>query len=177
MRIPVLLLACFLFGLPALAVPSEALFEKLKSATNDQEAAQPEADVLAALLESGSGTTDLLMERANLAAQAGDLQLARELYDRIIFISPDFTEGWFQRSSLFLQDENYGEALRDLIEVLKLQPRHFPAWFRTGAIMESLGSKDEAIVAYEKALEVHPNFTLAKRAMARLSPSSEGPSL
>lgn len=170
-------LTYLLTAILAFAEPSEELFDKLKSATNDQGAAQPEADVLAALLESGSGTTDLLMERANLAAQAGDLQLARELFDRIIFISPEFTEGWFQRSSLFLQDENYAEALRDLNEVLRLEPRHFPAWFRTGAIMESLGSSEEAKTAYEKALEIHPNFALAKRAVVRLSPSSEGPSL
>lgn len=177
MRLYLLFLACLVMAATAHAKPSEELFDKLKSASNDQEAAQPEADMLAALLESGSATVDLLMERANIAAQAGDLELTRALYDRVIILSPEFSEGWFQRSALFLQAENYPEALRDLNEVLRVEPRHFPAWYRTGAVLESLGSREEALAAFEKSIEIHPNFTLAKRAIARLSPSSQGPSL
>jgi len=168
-----------LLTLPFMATgqPSDELFEKLKNAPTEQEAVLPEADVLAALLESGSGTADLLMERANIAAQNNDFQLARELYDRVVILSPEFTEGWFQRSALFVRDENYAEALRDLGEVLAIEPRHFPAWFRTATLLESLGSKAEAVAAYKKVLELHPNFALAKRGVARLSPSSLGQSL
>lgn len=177
MRIFVFILAVLALPFAAFAQPSDELFEKLKNAPNEQAATLPEADVVAALLESGSGTTDLLMERANTAAQNGDYQLARELYDRIVILSPDFTEGWFQRSALFVRDENYAEALRDLGEVLALEPRHFPAWFRTANLLETLGSKSEAVDAYKKALEIHPNFMLAKRGVARLSPKSLGQSL
>lgn len=161
----------------ALAQPSDTLFEKLQNAPSEQDAILPEADVLAALLESGSGTVDLLMERATIAAQHQDIQLARELYDRVIIIQPGFTEGWFQRSAIFLTEENYSEALRDLGEVLALEPRHFPAWFRTATLLESLGSKKEAIAAYKKVLALHPNFLPAKRGVTRLSPSSDGQSL
>ena len=177
MRLLLLLLAFAALPVLAIGQPSDALFEKLKNAPTEQDAVLPEADVLAALSESGSGTTDLLMERANIAAQNENLQLARELYDRIIILSPGFTEGWFQRSALFLTDENYAEALRDLGEVLALEPRHFPAWFRTATLLESLGSKKEAIDAYKKVLELHPNFLPAKRGVARLSAGSEGQSL
>lgn len=177
MRLVSLFLAVLALALPGAAAPSDELFDKLKAATNEAEAAMPEADVLAALLESDSGTTDLLMERASIAAGANDFQLARELLDRVVILSPDFTEGWFQRSALFLRDENYGEALRDLEEVLKLQPRHFPAWYRLGTLLRTLGSTEEAKFAFEKAVEVHPNLQPAKRALARLAPSPDGPSL
>lgn len=169
-----LMLSCYS---SAAALPSDKLFEKLKNATNETEATLPEADVLAALKESGSGVVDLLMERAGIAIANGDLELARELYDRIIIISPEFTEGWFQRSALFLQDENYAEALRDLGEVLAIETRHFPAWFQTATVLEALGSTTEALAAYEEVLEHHPNFEPAKRGVARLSPSSNGQSL
>lgn len=177
MRFLVLILCLLALPLCSHAQPSDDLFAKLKNAANEQDAVLPEADVLAALLESGSGVTDLLMERANIAAQNDDLELARELYDRIIILSPEFTEGWFQRSALFLKEENYSEALRDLGEVLALEPRHFPAWFRTASLLESLGSKNEAIDAYKKVLDLHPNFVPAKRGVTRLSPSSKGQSL
>lgn len=59
MRLCLLMLSVFLSAaLPALALPSDELFEKLKEATSEQDAALPEADVLAALLESESGATD-----------------------------------------------------------------------------------------------------------------------
>ena len=178
MRLPLLIMLIIaMLPFQADAKPSDALFEKLKTAPNEQAAVLPEADVLAALLESGSGATDLLMERANIALTNNDFQLARDLYDRIIIISPEFTEGWFQRSALFIKDENYAEALRDLGEVLALEPRHFPAWFRTATLLESLGSKAEAVDAYREVLALHPNFTPAKRGVTRLSPSSEEQSL
>lgn len=170
-----IILAAPLWG--SIAQPSDELFEKLKNAETEQAATLPEADVLTALLESGSGTTDLLMERANIAAKNNDFQLARELYDRIIILSPAFTEGWFQRSALFVKDENYAEALRDLGEVLALEPRHFPAWFRTASLLETLGSRREAADAYQKVLDLHPNFTPAKRGITRLAPKSLGKSL
>jgi len=177
MRFSLLLLILLALPFTAMGQPSDELFEKLKNAPTEQDAILPEADVIAALLESGSGTADLLMERANIAAQNDDFQLARELYDRVVILSPEFTEGWFQRSALFVRDENYAEALRDLGEVLALEPRHFPAWFRTATLLESLGSTQEAITAYKKVLELHPNFVPAKRGVARLSPSSLGQSL
>lgn len=177
MRFFLVFLAGFVLQASAHALPSDELYEKLKQAETEQAAILPAQDVLAALLESGSGTVDLLMERSTIAAQNNDLQLARELLDRVIAISPDYTEGWFQRSALFLSAENYGEALRDLNEVLKLEPRHFPAWYRTASILESLGSRTEAIEAYEKAIEIHPHFALAKRGVTRLTPSSKGQSL
>ena len=44
MRLLVFLLSFLLWTVPVSAQPSDALFEKLRSATNDQDAAQPEAD-------------------------------------------------------------------------------------------------------------------------------------
>lgn len=177
MRFFLSLLLFIAFSCPVHALPSDELYKKLKSAPTEQEAVLPAQDVLAALLESGSGTVDLLMERSTIAAENGDLPLARELLDRVIAISPDYTEGWFQRSALFLADENYPEALRDLNEVLKIEPRHFPAWYRTASVLEQLGSRNEAITAYENAIAIHPHFSLAQRGITRLAPNSSGQTL
>ncbi len=66
--------------------PSDELFDKLASAPDDAAAAQAEADVLDALLESGSATVDLLMSRAAGAVGGGVLGLARALFYRVILI-------------------------------------------------------------------------------------------
>lgn len=177
MRFFISLLLLFALTMPAHALPSDELFKKLKDAPTEQDAILPVQDVLAALLDSGSGTVDLLMERSTIAAENGDLKLTRELLDRVIAIAPDYTEGWFQRSALFLADENYPEALRDLNQVLKIEPRHFPAWYRTASVLEQLGSRKEAITAYENAIAIHPHFSLAQRGITRLAPNSNGQSL
>ena len=157
--------------------PSDEMFDKLKTAPSVQEAAQPEADILASWAVSGSGTVDLLLERAQMAEQAGEFDLARALYDRIVLIEPDFVEGWYRRSVIFLQQENLPEALRDLNETLTREPRHFPAWLRLGNLLEMLGSRSEALDAYKSALDIHPHLAPAKRAVARLSATTKGQSL
>ena len=157
--------------------PSDEMFEALKTAPTEQEAAQPEADILASWAVSGSGTVDLLIERASMAEQAGEFDLARALYDRVVLIDPDYTEGWYRRSVIFLQQENLPEALRDLNETLTREPRHFPAWTLLGSLLETLGSRTEALDAYQTALEIHPHLAQAKRAVARLSTTAKGQSL
>ncbi len=159
------------------ALPGDELYEKLQTAPTAQNAVLPAKDVLDALKDSGSGTVDLLMQRVGQAGANGRFDLAGALLDRVIQIAPNYTEGWFQRSGLFLRDKNYGEALRDLNEVLKLEPRHFPAWYRTGEILESLGSREEAQTAYQKALSIHPFLAPAEAGLARLSTRRESLSL
>lgn len=172
-----LILAGFLLVNGVGSGPSDEMFQALRSAPTEQDAAQPEADILASWAVSGSGTVDLLIERASLAESAGEFDLARALYDRVVLIDPDYTEGWFRRSVIFMQQENLPEALRDLNETLTREPRHFPAWTLLGQLLEALGSKTEALDAYKTALAIHPHLAPAKRAAARLSASSEGQSL
>jgi len=157
--------------------PSEELFEKLKNAEGEREVALAEADVLAAWMDSGSATVDLIMSRADEAVAAGDMEHARALYDRAILIKPDFPEAWNRRAALFLADDKFDEALRDLNEVLTLEPRHFGAWTGLGFIMEQLGAEKEALEAFEEALKIHPNLQAAKQSAAKLKPKTSGQAL
>ncbi|MEM6899384.1 MAG: tetratricopeptide repeat protein [Pseudomonadota bacterium] len=166
-----------LLGALLISGPSDEMFDNLKDAESEQQAAQAEADIVASWNDSGSGTVDLLMERAGIAEQAGDEGLARSLYDRIVIIAPDYSEGWYRRAALFLRQENYSEALRDMNETLAVEPRHFPAWTGVAYILEELGSRKEALEAYETALEIHPYLVPAKRGQARLEGDTTGTAL
>lgn len=154
--------------------PSDSMFEDLLAAPTEEEANDTALDIWAAWMESGSDAADLVMERAVHAQAMGDLDLAQALYDRVLVIQPDFAEAWNRRASLFLARQNYSEALRDVNEALRLEPRHFGAWGGLGAVMESLGSKDEALAAYEKALEIYPLYPSAKKGIARIQREQEG---
>lgn len=157
--------------------PPDEMFERLQEAPSDEEAESIALDIWAAWLESGSPTVDILMERAVTAQAMGDTDHARALYDRAIRIQPDYAEAWHRRATLFLQDERYDEALRDLNETLKHEPRHFGAWLGLGMILERLGSTEEALEAYREALAIHPRLDRARSAVARLSAATDGTAL
>lgn len=163
------LLSCLMMFAPAaFAAPTEQMFERLKSAADEAEAADVAADIWATWMESGSPTVDVLMQRAMLALEAGETDTAHELLDRVILIKPDYPEAWHRRAGLFLAEENFPEAFRDLNEALKLEPRHFGAWIGMGVMLESLGGQKEALESYREALTIYPLLPQARAAEQRL---------
>ncbi len=170
-------IAAWLLALPAGAAPTDEMFARLKAAATEQEAADVAEDIWATWLESGSATADLLMSRANEAIEAGDLALARELLDRAIAVRPRFAEAWHRRAGLFVREENFPEALRDLSEALTLEPRHFGAWVGMALIMENLGRDKAALESYREALAIYPLMPEARNGEARLKKKTEGTDL
>ena len=172
-----LILAALLLAGQASAAPSDEMFQKLHDAPSESEANDAAQDIWAAWMESGSPTVDMIMERAVDAQTVGEYDTARALYDRAIMIEPDYAEAWSRRASLFLNDENFPEALRDLNEALRLEPRHFGAWAGLGIMMETMGAEKEALDAYRQALEIYPLMTQALQAEKRLAKQAEGQGL
>ena len=173
-----LLLAALIWLAPAAhAAPTEEMFAKLKAATEEAEAAYVAADIWATWMESGSATVDLLMQRTLEALGAEDTGTAHELLDRVILLKPDYPEAYHRRAGLFLMEENYPEAFRDLNEALKLEPRHFGAWLGMGVILESLGGEKEALSSYREALAIYPLMPQARFAADRLAKQAEGQEL
>ena len=172
------LLAALIWLAPAAhAAPTEEMFAKLKAATEEAEAADVAADIWATWLESGSPSADLVMSRAVEALNFGDTELARDLLDRVILMRPDFAEAWHRRAGIFLSEENYPEALRDLNQALEAEPRHFGAWLGLGYVLEQLGGEAEALDSYRQALTIYPLMPQAKAAEARLALKAEGQEL
>jgi tetratricopeptide (TPR) repeat protein len=95
----------------------------------------------------------------------------------VILLRPNYAEAWHRRAGLFLADENYPEAFRDLNAVLEREPRHFGAWFGMGLMLESLGGEKEALVSYREALKIYPLMPDARDAAARLTQQAEGQEL
>lgn len=173
-----LFLCCLMFVIgKAFAEPSDEMFEKLKNAPSESEAHDVSLDIWASWMESGSPTVDLIMHRAIAAQKAGDLATARAFYDRAILIKPDNPESWNRRATIFLADENYSEALRDINQTLTLEPRHFGAWTGLGIILETLGADKEALEAFREALKIYPSLPQARQGVARLRAKVEGQGL
>ena len=146
---------------------------QLKDAS-PREAETLEEQAWTLFLESGSPTVDILMERGVAAVEGGDLDLARDMFDRAIRIRPDYAEAWNRRATVFFLQNDAVDAVRDLEEALRLEPRHFGAWAALGLIFERIGAEAEALDAYRRALELHPNLAAAKTGAGRLQPKIDG---
>jgi tetratricopeptide (TPR) repeat protein len=153
---------------------SQELLDKLKDTKSDEEAATIEEEVWDAWLVSGSGTVDILMRRGLEAQERDNMDLARDMFDRVIMVKPEYAEGWNRRALLFFNDGKYDEAVADLESTLVYEPRHFGAWIGLGMIFESIDRPEAALKAYRKALEIHPHAAAAMQGEKRLKRAVEG---
>ena len=77
LRALLLALAFLTASLPALAVPTDEMFDKLKAAPSESEANDIAQDIWASWMESGSATVDMIMQRGVEAQMIGDTETAR----------------------------------------------------------------------------------------------------
>jgi tetratricopeptide (TPR) repeat protein len=71
-------------------------------------------------------------------------------------------EELFARAYAALSDGKNAEAARGFENVLALVPRHYPSWGNLGAAYLALDRTSEAQRCLERALELNPDYTIAK---------------
>ena len=77
--------------------------------------------------------------------------------NRIIEMAPRFAEGWNRRATVRFYQNDYAGSLDDIEQTLKLEPRHFGAFWGLGMILGSQRDYQRAIGAFEKLLEIKPH--------------------
>lgn len=109
------------------------------------------------------------MARALRMMRAGSYEVAERELDRVIRQFPLWAEAWNKRATvLFLMDRDE-DSSADIIETLKLEPRHFGALSGFGQICLRRGDEAGALIAFEEALRVHPRLETLQEAVASLS--------
>jgi len=151
-----------------------SLYDQLSQAQNEEA-----ADVVAKAIErvwrqSGSDTADLLMERAGVAIQAKNFDLALQILSALVEIAPSYAEGWNQLATVYFLQEDYERAMRGLRQVLALEPRHYKAIEGLSLILRELGDKKAALRAARRALTVYPHLKSAQQAQEELMRDVEG---
>jgi tetratricopeptide (TPR) repeat protein len=61
------------------------------------------------------------------------------------------------RCEALLQLKKVSKALVDAEECIKLKPEWEKGWFRKGSVLESMERYEEALAAYQHALELKPD--------------------
>jgi tetratricopeptide (TPR) repeat protein len=152
----------------------DELFGQLSKSQSQQTARLLEQQIYQVWLQSGSDSVDLLMTRALEAMNGDDYETAEHLLTAIVDISPSYAEAWNKRAMLYFVQDKYEEAIVDLEQTLRLEPRHFAALAGLGKIFEEYGQKRRALEVYRKALEIHPYLEGVSKEIERLAPEVEG---
>ncbi|MFT5507226.1 MAG: tetratricopeptide (TPR) repeat protein [Hyphomicrobiaceae bacterium] len=171
MRFLIIVTACLLAGSLAISAPTNArnttvtkvaassldeLFKKLKNASNRAEANGISAQIWKLWFLQPNGAVQHLMARAQSARRAGLLKESITELDKIIELAPDYVEGWNQRATVNFMLGRNAESVRDIQQVLRIEPRHYGALAGLGLIHMRAKNWKSAIASFERALELHP---------------------
>ncbi|MBM3523411.1 MAG: tetratricopeptide repeat protein [Alphaproteobacteria bacterium] len=165
-RLVLVLILSILIGIPegrAADPKLDPLFDRLLKTSDAAEARRVEAEIWQGWLLGGGAAATSLMELGVGAMSAGNLPAALGIFDAIVKQNPDYAEGWNKRATVLFMMGALDKSAEDVDKVLKLEPRHFGALAGLGLIRAQQDRVDEAIVAFEKALAVHPHLDQVKR--------------
>lgn len=164
-----------LLGIPKDQVRGlDFLFGALKVAPDEESAKHVEARILALWSRTSSDTTVLLMQRAKVAMNAQQFDIALKLLDAVLKLHPDYIEGWSQRATLYYMQSDLQHSLEDIEQVLIREPRHFGALAGLGVIMQELGDDRRALDAFRKALAINPHLESVRDLVKTLTEKVEG---
>lgn len=97
------------------------------------------------------------------------LDKAFHLYDRITEVDPENATAPYNKGFIYLEYlQQYDSAAFWFGEATKLRPGYFQAFYNRGLALESLERKEEALVEYNRALSLQPDFTPAAIAKGRV---------
>lgn len=91
----------------------------------------------------------------------GSLGEAETAYLKVLQISPGHFDARWSLSNVYLRTNRHRDAGQLLQELVREQPGNAGAWQDLGVAMAGSGEFDDAVAAYEKALQIAPNYRLA----------------
>jgi tetratricopeptide (TPR) repeat protein len=117
---------------------------------------------------SGTPEANHQLARGAQALNRRDFEHAISHFDRAIEMCPEFAEAYNQKALAEFLLERFEASLESGRNAVKLMPIHFGAWAGTGHCHAHLGQFDEAVRAYERALEINPHMEEIRSAVTEL---------
>lgn len=110
-----------------------------------------------------------LTNRAILRYRRKNYQQAFADFETAINLQPEIAEIYVNRGNAYYMTEQYALALEDYALALSLGISEVRAlYLNTGMAHEKLGNAQQARDSYERALEVSPDWSLARQRLDRL---------
>lgn len=152
----------------------DTLFAELKRERDPDKAREISDRIRIEWQDSGSASVNLLMQWAAKAVESNRKATALDIFDQVIYLSPQYVEGWNQRATLHYQMGNYRKSMSDINRVLAIEPRHFGALAGMAAILASAGKDELALRAWEQFLDIYPADRKAQEQLGELEEKLAG---
>ena len=135
----------------------DKLFAALQTSLSNANAASLEREIWAIWTRyPDDQAINRQMDRAIKMMNAGRLDDAEAIFSAIISRKPAFAEAWNKRATVrFFRGDDAGSA-NDILQVIKLEPRHFGALSGLGMIKVREGDLQGALQAYRAAQRINP---------------------
>jgi tetratricopeptide (TPR) repeat protein len=162
---------------PAAATPENrlnTLFGELKRERNERAAERIAGRIQEEWNRSGSASVDLMMQWSQKAMQEEKFDVALDFLDQVITLRPSYAEGWNRRATVHFMMRSFGKSMADIDRTLQLEPRHFGALAGLAQIMKERDSKELALDAYQRVLDIYPMLRSAQNEVATLSEELAG---
>jgi len=108
-----------------------------------------------------------LFAEALTAHKAGNLDVARPLYERVLALTPNDADALNNLGVLLSSQKQFDRALELLRRATTLAPRNAGTWNNIGAALREQGRNDEAATAFRTALGIDPMHAGAKVGLAQ----------
>ena len=116
-------------------------------------------------IDNGYHHDGLLYEgRANAYAKNKEINKALQDYTKAIEINPERWDSYKYRGSLFGIKKLYDRSVADLSKYLEKHPDDAEQVFNLGLSLYNLGHVDESIKAFDRTIQLNPDFERAYRA-------------
>jgi tetratricopeptide (TPR) repeat protein len=151
-----------------------ALFDQLKAAETVETAQPVEQQIWTIWSQSESDDVNLLMGLGVNAMARADYSTALDLFNKMVEVAPNFSEGWNKRATVYYLMGEYEQSRADVAKTLELEPRHFGALSGLGLIYLAEGQNDKALDAFRRALKVNPTMPGPQHWVEELKTKVEG---
>lgn len=137
---------------PSLHSRLDEYFERLPACPQIEDA------IWNAWMHDGHEAAERALERAAADIAARRFDLAETRLAILLRHRPDWAEAWNKQATLYYLQGRDDECVAAVHRVLALEPRHFGALASLGEILRSLGEVEPALLAFGRALRVHPHL-------------------
>jgi tetratricopeptide (TPR) repeat protein len=152
----------------------DGLFARLQDASDISEAGRLERRIWQIWIASDDPEASRLMAEGTRAMALGRLGQARDAFDLLIALEPEFAEAWNKRATVYYLMGNYVASVQDIQQTLALEPRHFGALSGLGMIYEAIGEPSAALRSFEAAVEINPHLDSTRQRIEELRRDLEG---
>lgn len=153
---------------PESADELDILFAKLRDPATGSEVLRIEPKIWSLWMTQGSAAENQQLAEATDAMGILAYGKSLEKLNALIAATPNFSEAYNKRATLYYLMGRYDESLGDIDKTLDLEPRHFGALSGRGMVLLKQGKNAEALKAFKEALSVNPNMTGAKISVQQL---------